>query len=125
MDVASGNGARTARPSPARAAMLALIGIAAMPNGLFFSPWFDSVLFMVPRAASALLVTGEAATFYLTGAFLWLLTLVLAGIPAALYERLRGLRQPTFGAQLIWLVAALALCIPSFQSLLELLAEPG
>lgn len=117
--------AEAARVSPVRSLLLALVAIAAMPNGLFFSPWFDSVLFMLPRAAAAFFITGHMAMFYLAGIFLWLLTLVLAGIPAALYELACGRRRPTLVALLIWLVAALLLGIPSFQSAIELLQEPS
>lgn len=125
MDVDREPTRETPRVSPARTAMLALVAIAAMPNGLFFSPWFDSVLFMLPRAAAAFFITGHMAQFYLAGIFLWLLTVVLAGIPAALYELARRRRQPTFGALLIWLVTALILGIPSFQAAIELLQEPS
>lgn len=113
------------RVSPARTAMLALVAIAAMPNGLYFSPWFDSVLFLLPRAASAFFIRSHEALFYLTGMLLWLMTLVLAGVPAALYEFARRRRQPTFSALLVWLIAALLLSIPSFRAALELLQEPS
>ena len=112
------------RVSPLRTLLLALTAMAAMPNGLFFSPWFDSVLFMLPRAAAPFFVAGETATFYLTGIFLWLFTLVLAGIPAALCEHVVGRTRWPLVPFLVWLGAALALIIPSFQSALELLSEP-
>lgn len=112
------------RASPLRALLLALIACAAMPNGLYFSPLFDPVLYYVPRAASALFLRGQEVTFYLTGIVLWLFTLGIAGIPAKLYERIRGLQESSVASLLIWLVAALLLSIPSFMALAEIVAEP-
>ncbi|RTL70593.1 MAG: hypothetical protein EKK41_12265 [Hyphomicrobiales bacterium] len=112
------------RASPVRALLLALVAIAAMPNGLYFSPLFDSVLYYVPRAASALFLRGQEVTFYLTGAVLWLFTLGVAGIPAAIYERIRGLKESSIASLLIWLVTALILSIPSFMALAEIMGEP-
>ncbi|MDX2202129.1 MAG: hypothetical protein NW223_05225 [Hyphomicrobiaceae bacterium] len=112
------------RASPARAVLLALIAMAAMPNGLYFSPLFDSVLYYVPRAASAFFLRGQEVTFYLTGFVLWLFTLVISGIPAAAYERLRGLRDSSAVSLVIWLVVALVLSVPSLMALAELMAEP-
>lgn len=117
-------GAAHRRASPARALLLALVAIAAMPNGLYFSPLFDSVLYYVPRAASAFFLRGQEVTFYLTGVVLWLLTLGLAGIPAAVYERIRGLKESSIASLLIWLVTALILSIPSFLALAEMMGEP-
>jgi hypothetical protein len=117
-------GAAHRRASPARALLLALVAIAAMPNGLYFSPLFDSVLYYVPRAASAFFLRGQEVTFYLTGVVLWLLTLGLAGIPAAVYERIRGLKESSIASLLIWLVTALILSIPSFLALAEIMGEP-
>lgn len=124
MDVSADNRRAATRVSPLRTVLLALAAISAMPNGLFFSPWFDSVLFMLPRASSAFLVTGDMATFYLTGVLLWLITLALAGIPAALYERIVAKGQPTIVPMLVWMLTALVLSIPSFRSAMDLFAEP-
>lgn len=112
------------RASPVRALLLALVAVAAMPNGLYFSPLFDSVLYYVPRAASAFFLRGQEVTFYLTGVVLWLFTLGLSGIPAAIYERIRGLRESSIASLLIWLVSALLLSIPSFLALAEIMGEP-
>jgi hypothetical protein len=124
MALAGEDAAAGRRVSPLRALLLALIAVAAMPNGLYFSPLFDSVLYYVPRAASAFFLRGQEVTFYLTGIVLWLFTLGLAGIPAAIYERIRGLREGSLASLLIWLVFALVLSIPSFMAFSELMSEP-
>ena len=60
--------------------------------------------FSTLRAESFL--TGETSTFYMSGMLLWLVTLGLAGIPAALYERFFTRRQPSVVSLLIWIAAA-------------------
>jgi len=112
------------RPSALRALLLALIAIAAMPNGLYFSPFFDIVLFLIPRASAPFFIKGQMATFYFTGVMLWLLTMALSGIPAAIWDRIRGLPYGSPASLLIWLVAAMALSIPSLLAFYELLLEP-
>jgi hypothetical protein len=108
------------RPSPVRMLLLFLIAAASMLNGLYFSPFFDIVLFIIARPAAAFFIKGQAATFYLTGLVLWLFTLVLAGIPAALWERVRRLPQTNMTSLVIWLIAAMALSIPSVMAAYEL-----
>ena len=124
MDVSPADPAAPHRVSPLRTVLLALAACAAMPNGLFFSPLFDSVLFILPRASSAFFLTGETATFYMAGALLWLTTLALAGIPAALYERFATRRQTSLVALLIWIAAACALSFPSINAAIDLLTDP-
>ncbi len=124
MDVTAPPHRDASGPSPVRALLLALVAVAAMPNGMYFSPLFDPVLYYIPRASSAFFLRGQEITFYLTGLVLWMFTLALSGIPAAVYERLRGLPHSTVGSLLVWLVAALVLSIPSLMAFAELMAEP-
>ena len=46
------------------------------------------------------------------------MTLLIAGIPAALYERIRGLKTSTPVSLGIWLVAAVLLSLPTIMRLL-------
>lgn len=124
MDVTPVPPSASPRVSLLRPLLLALAACAAMPNGLFFSPLFDSVLFILPRASGAFFLTGETSTFYMSGMLLWLVTLGLAGIPAALYERFFTRRQPSVVSLLIWIAAAAALSIPSIRAAIELLTDP-
>ncbi len=111
------------RPSPLRMALLVLIAIVAMGNGLYFSPYFDKLLILMPRLASAFFIRGQEAIFYLTGFALWLLTLVIAGIPAALWDRVRGAPQPDVVSLLIWLVVSAVLTYDSWLDLYELFSD--
>jgi hypothetical protein len=91
---------------------LALAAVCASAvNGAPFSPFFDPVLFLL-RPALAPLPLNADALFYLTSVFISVVTLTLGGIPAAIWERSRGLPQSTWGSLLIWLVATLILAMP-------------
>ena len=48
------------------------------------------------------------------------MTLLVAGIPAALYERVRRLQQSTPGSLTIWLLATLLLTLPAILRALAL-----
>lgn len=99
---------------------LVAIFAVSMANGLYFSPLFDSVLFVIPRTLGMFFLKGQSVTFYATGFFLWLMTLLLAGIPAAIYERVRGLERSSPVSLGIWLLAALALSYPSLKAAADL-----
>ena len=43
------------------------------------------------------------------------MTLAIAGIPAAVYERIRGLKSSTAVSLAIWLVAAVLLALPAIM----------
>ena len=43
-----------------------------------------------------------------------LASLILSGVPAALYERFRGLQETDSDSMMIWLGAAILLAIPGF-----------
>lgn len=95
-----------------RLALLAATMAASAVNGSTFSPLFDPVLYLL-RPALSPLTLGSEVMFYLTGTFIALATFLVAGIPAAAYERLRGLTQSSPGSLLIWLVAAVMASLPS------------
>jgi hypothetical protein len=95
------------------------VGLAIV-NGLDSSPAFDTVSFwLYSFARDTPLYDGEVF-HYLTSVAISLMTLLLAGIPAALYERLRGLPQSTPGSLTIWLLATLLLTLPAILRALAL-----
>ena len=95
------------------------IGLAIV-NGLDFSPAFDPVSFYLYSFARGSPVYDGEVFFYLTSVAISLMTLLLAGIPAALYERLRGLQQSTPGSLTIWLLATALLTLPAILRALAL-----
>lgn len=85
----------------------------ALVNGLDVSPAFDSVSFwLYTFARGSPLFDGEVF-YYLTSLVISAMTLLLAGIPAALYERARGFTQSTPGSLSIWLLATFLLTLPT------------
>jgi hypothetical protein len=97
---------------------LAATGALSVLNGSTFSPFFDSVGYLLYFFARGVPFLGPDPIFYLTSLGLSLMTLLAAGIPAALYERIRGLRESTPVSLGIWLVAAALLTLPTLMRVL-------
>lgn len=95
------------------------VGLAVV-NGLDFSPAFDTVSFWLYSFARETPLYDGEVFFYLTSVAISLMTLLVAGIPAALYERVRRLPQSTTGSLIIWLLATLLLTLPAILRLLAL-----
>ena len=93
--------------------LVATAGLALL-NGMHFSPLFDPVLFFVHRMAPGFF--GPLLLFYFNSLFISLTTLLLAGVPAAIYERLRGLTESTMVSLCIWLAAVILLTLPALLS---------
>lgn len=91
---------------------------ASLLNGQSFSPWLDSALILL-RPFVAQLITSPLLLLYLTSIFVSLMTLLVAGIPAALYERIRGHKESTPVSIGIWLVATLLLTVPTVRNWLD------
>ena len=92
--------------------LAATLGLAAF-NGMPLTPLFDSVsyvLYLFTRGSSYI---GRDLLFYLTSLFIAVLTLLVGGVPAALYERIRGLQESTHVSLGIWLVATALLALPA------------
>jgi hypothetical protein len=123
VDVISDTGPRRGL-SLLRMLLLLLIAVVAMGNGLYFSPYFDKLLILTPRLASAFFIKGQEAIFYLTGFALWMMTLMIAGLPAALWDRVRGLPQGSILSLAIWLLAACVITYDSWLVLYELFFDP-
>ncbi len=93
--------------------MLVPILALAILNGASFAPLFDSVgyiLFLFTRG-SRFIATGML--YHLTSLLISVLTLMIGAIPAAIYERARGLPGSTPGSVGIWLLATTALTLPT------------
>jgi hypothetical protein len=97
--------------------LMATAGLSLL-NGMHFSPLFDPAFFLIRPFASGFFITSPVLLFYFTSLLISLTTLLLAGIPAALYERLRGLKESTPMSIGIWLMAALLLALPGLTGAL-------
>jgi hypothetical protein len=97
-----------------------LVGVGAIAafNGTLFSPVFDSVFYYVDSFARGTMFYSPELYLNVTSAFMALMTLLIAGIPAALYERTRGLKMSSLTSLGIWFVAAVLLSLPTILNLL-------
>jgi hypothetical protein len=97
-----------------------LVGVGAIAafNGTLFSPIFDSVSYYLDTFARGSPFYSPALYQNVTPVFMALMTLLIAGIPAALYERTRGLKMSTLTSLCIWLVAAILLSLPTILNML-------
>ncbi len=96
-----------------------LVGTAAVSllNGMHFSPYFDPVFILLRPFIAGTFLSTPLVLFYITSIFISLMTLLIAGVPAALYERFRGLRESNSASLGIWLGGTLLLALPSLMSM--------
>jgi len=97
---------------------LALAGcvVLALFNGSLYSPIYDSVdqiLYLFSR--SSLHAGPLSLQPYRTSLFIAAMTLLIGGIPAALYERLRGLAQTTPASAALWFLTTLLISLPTLR----------
>ena len=99
---------------------LLLIAAAALAlfNGSLWSPFFDSVSYVLYLTTRGLPLMTAARASDVTPLAIALLTLLLAGIPAAIYERIRGLQSSTPVSIGVWLAATLLLTLPTMMNAL-------
>jgi hypothetical protein len=90
--------------------------LLALFNGSLYSPIYDSVdqiLYLFSR--SSLHLGPLPLQPYRTTLFIAVMTLLIGGIPAALYERIGGLRQSTPLSASLWLTTTLLLTLPALR----------
>jgi hypothetical protein len=98
--------------------LVLIVGALSVFNGTLYAPLYDTVaqyLYLFTRGARYVRTDVLA---HMTSLSLALGTLLLAGIPAALYERIRGLKSSTPVSLAIWLLAAALLALPAVMRLL-------
>jgi len=91
--------------------LLVAAAAASLVNGMHFSPLFDPVFFLL-RPFVVPLLSSPLVLFYLTSIFISVMTLLIAGVPAAIYERVRGHAESTPVSIGIWFAATLLLALP-------------
>jgi|SRR5581483_8070237 len=98
------------------------VGIAffGMINGIF-NPMIVFAYVWSKVLVSYLLFDVEALIFYFASLMLSTATIILGGIPAAIYERFAGLRDDSSATSLwIWLAGTAILTIPAIGDFLRL-----
>lgn len=98
--------------------MVAAVVAVSIFNSQFWSPLFDPVLFHLARLLPKT-VTAHTAFLYLNAAFVALMTAAIAGVPAAIYERLVSRGRSSVVSLGIWLAGAVLLCWPAIRTWLE------
>jgi hypothetical protein len=107
--------------SPRGAASLRYLALGgsvllALFNGSLYSPIYDSVdqiLYLLSR--SSVHAGPLPLQPYRTSIFIAVMTLLLGGIPAAIYERIRGLNQSTALSTGLWFLTTLVLTLPTLR----------
>jgi hypothetical protein len=99
-----------------RALLLIATLAFALLNGFSLSPVFDFADYMLGVVLRGYpYMTRGVINAYVTPLAITLMTLAIAGIPAAVYERIRGLKSSTAVSLAIWLVAAAVLALPAIM----------
>ena len=88
-----------------------VLGVSGL-NGVDISPVFDSVSYYLASFARGSPLFDADLFYYLTWLSISLMTLMLGGIPAAIYERARRLQHSTPASLAIWLLATVLLTLP-------------
>jgi hypothetical protein len=99
------------------------IGIAffGMINGLFNQLWLLFALIHVQILAPALLFGSVPLTLLFSSLMVSTATIILGGIPAAIYERLRGAQEDSDAVSLwIWLAGTALLALPAIGNFLAI-----
>jgi len=99
-----------------RLVLLAAVIAVAVFNGQGFSPAFDPLLFQLTPFLSGTPLGAGMGFYYTTSVMLTLLTFILSGLPATIYERLLGCPTSTVVSMLIWLAAAALMTYPAYKA---------
>ncbi len=92
-----------------------VIGIAgfSLLTGMHFSPYFDGAFILVKALiAPGFFITSPLLLFYFTSLIVSAVTVMLAGVPAALFEHATGRKESDTVSLGIWLAGVLVLVIP-------------
>ncbi len=99
-----------------RDVLLVATAAASLLNGQGFSPVFDPVFFLLRPFVVGTFFSTPLVFFYLTSLFISVMTLLIAGIPAAIYERVRGHGESTPVSMGIWFVCTALLSFPAARA---------
>lgn len=97
-----------------------IIGIASLSllNGMHFSPYFNFVAIPFGPILREYGITSPVITFYLASLIVAIGSVIVSGVPVAIFERLTGRQQSDATSMGLWLAAIFLVTIPSFLGLL-------
>jgi len=99
------------------------IGIAffGMINGLFNQVWLLFALIYTEQLAGPLFFGSMSLTLMFASLMVSTATLILGGIPAAIYERVQGIKEDSSEVSLwIWLAGTAILALPAAGNFLKI-----
>lgn len=99
--------------------LLPLVLLVCMLNGLA-SPWLPVLWGTSPLWMAGLTPDSISAITYLSSLALSTVTLMVSGVPAALYERYTRAQESTPVSLIIWLACALMISLPALPNVLKM-----
>ncbi len=97
------------------------IAFFGMINGLFNQTWLLFTLLHVQILAPALLFGSVSLTLMFSSLMVSTATIILAGIPAAIYERIVGAQDDSTNVSMwIWLAGTALLTLPAVGNFLQI-----
>jgi hypothetical protein len=97
--------------------IVGIVGFGAA-NGMHFSPYFDpAFLIMRPFVQVTFFASSPIIIFYFTSLVLATFSIMLAGVPAALYERAKGLTRSNATSFGIWFAFMALITLPTVMNL--------
>lgn len=93
--------------------LLVLIAVVCLLNGMQFSPFLVIFAAGLTPILAAFFITSPILLFYFASLCAAVATAILAGIPAALYERYAGGGRSSVVSLSIWLAFAVLFSLPS------------
>ena len=104
-----------------RTAYYIAIAFFGMINGLFNQVWVLFALIHVQILSPALLFGSVPLTLMFSSLMVSTATIILAGVPAALYEHIVGAKEDSTAASMwIWLAGAALLTLPAMGNFLRI-----
>ncbi len=100
-----------------RDVLLMVIAGLSLVNGMHFSPYFDPVLFLLRPFAASFYISSPLLLLYFTSMFISLLTVLIGGVPAAIFERQRGLETSSPKSLGVWAVGVALVAAPTMLGL--------
>jgi hypothetical protein len=100
---------------------IVVILAAAILNGIFSPFFFVTARVIITALAPALLITGPRLVTFFASLLAATATIILAGVPAALFERATGRRETDGISYAIWAVTTVAISFPAFLNAAALL----
>lgn len=97
--------------------IVGIVGFGAA-NGMHFSPYFlPGLLVLEPFVKVTFFTSSAVVISYFTSLVISTLSIMLAGIPAAIYERVKGLKRSNATSFGIWFGAIALITLPTVMNL--------